>query len=241
LRRNTRHMLKSAMGLLSVAGLAGSPAAAQTHLSIHVTSIFSGNILSITGLGDLGGGVGHGTYQLGNCSYNGVNRSYCVVDGAYVETAGSNNPGATGVFTWRMSWLGSGPNPISVKSNAPGSNVTTLHSVPAGSFFEVFLGNGLYANLDFGAPDTPNPLGGALNWQAFLTAGATCTGLPPGCSVSDAMLSTGANIQSPLSAFDMQLDYRTNVVPEPSTTALLGVGLLAMAVQGYRRRNRLQA
>ena len=228
-------MAAASMLLLTLA----TPARAQ--YKIQATNITSGNVLAYFGLGDLGGGVGHGTYQLGSCGFNGVNRTYCTTTGSYAELAGSVNPGATGTFTWRMSWAGNFANPIQAASVSPGSNTLNLFSVPNGAFFEVFLNNGLYANLDFGAPDTPNPQGGSLNWQAFLSATPTCTGSPATCSVGDVGLANGSSISSPIAQFDMQLDYPGNVpptvTPEPTSTVLLASGFVLVGA-GYRRRRR---
>jgi hypothetical protein len=234
--RHLKHALAAAAACASIA----APAAAQ--VKIQATSILSGNVLALYGLGDIGGGVGHGTYQVGSCAFNGgANRSYCTTSGSYVETAASVNPGATGTFTWRMSWAGNGPNPIQTRSTSPGSNNAVLYVVPPGSFFEVFLGTGLYANLDFGVPDTPNPTGGALNWQAFL-GNAVCTGNPPACSVGPVLLTNGATISGSIGQFNMQLDYPRGqvptVTPEPATVALVAGGLALVGAWGGGRRRR---
>ena len=153
---------------------------AQSTISIRATSFTSGNFLGYIGQGDAGDGLGQGQYQLGTCSYDGVGRTNCLASGSYQELAGSVTPGATGTFAWRMTWLGNIPHPILARSTSLATpDILGLSVVPTGAFFEVLLGNGKYANRDFGAPDTPNPTGGSLNWQAFLTGNATCTGAPP--------------------------------------------------------------
>ncbi len=231
-----KHVIAAALGIGAAIGFAND-AAAQSTTSIRATSITSGNFLGYFGLGDLGGGVGHGTYQLGSCAYDGLSRTNCTTAGNYIELAGSVSPGATGTFLWRMTWLGNVPNPIQAKSISPGNNTLNLYSVPNGAFFEVTLSTGLYANLDFGAPDTPNPSGGVLNWQAFLTQNPTCTGAPTTCSVGDVGLSNGSQIFSPLGQFNMQLTHPAQVVPEPSTVALFAAGLVGLAALSRRRRS----
>ena len=79
---NIRH-LKGALAAVACCASLAAPAGAQ--LRIQATNIFSGDVLAYYGLGDLGGGVGHGTYQLGSCAFNGVNRTYCTTTGSYVE------------------------------------------------------------------------------------------------------------------------------------------------------------
>lgn len=135
-----------------------------------------------------------------------------------------------------MTWLGNVPNPIQARSIAPGSNTLSLYAMPNGAYFEVTLSTGKYANLDFGAPDTPNPSGGVLNWQAFLGPNASCTGSPNSCSVGDIGLKNGSSISSTIAPFDMQLTYPAQVVPEPSTVVLFGAGLAGLV--GYRMRRR---
>lgn len=203
------------------------------NLSIQSTSFTSGNFLGYTGLGDVGGGVGHGAYQLGSCLFA-AGRTNCTTTGSYLEVAGSANPGATGTYAWRMTWLGNIPNPVEAKSISAGSNILTLLLVPPGAFFEVTLSNGGYANLDFGAQDTPNPTGGSLNWQAFFGQ-ATCTGNPPNCGVGSVGLTNGATISGTISAFNMQLTYPTSTVPEPSTLLLCAVGIALVAARRARR------
>ncbi len=233
--------LQCALAAVACSVLLASPARAQ--IRIEATDMTFGNLLTYAGRGDLGGGVGHGVYQLGSCAFDGIGRTYCTVTGSYVETAASLNPGATGTFTWRMSWAGSGANPILARSISPGDNTLVLHSVPAGAYFELLLGNGRYANLDFGAPDVPNPTGGQLNWQAFASSSAECSGEPATCSIGQVGLTNGATLTSPLGMFAMQLDYRDGVpplttVPEPATVALTGAGLAMMGAWGARRRRR---
>ena len=234
------HIRHLTCALAAGACCALSAAPAEGQLRIQATSIASGDVLAYYGLGDLGGGVGHGTYQLGACAFNGVDRTDCTTTGSYVETAASVHPGATGTFTWRMTWMGNGSNPIQASSVAPGSNNLALYSVPAGSFFEVLLGSGLYANLDFGVPDTPNPTDGTLNWQAFASPNAVCTGGPSSCAIGAVGLSNGSSFTSPIAAFDMQLDYPGSVLPtttpEPTAIVLLAVGLGLVGVGGARRR-----
>jgi hypothetical protein len=234
--------LKRALATLACCASLAAPAGAQ--IRIQATSFTSGNVLAYFGLGDLGGGVGRGTYQMGDCAFDGVGRTYCTVAGSYVELSNSLNPGATGTFIWRMSWLGSGPNPIQARSNSPGDNSLVLHNVPSGAFFEVFLGNGLYANLDFGAADTPNPTGGQLNWQAFASPAAVCTGSPATCSIGAVGLTNGATLTSPLAPLAIQLTYPGNVVPittvpEPATIALVAAGLAVLGAWGSRRRGQV--
>jgi hypothetical protein len=233
--------LTSALAVVASLALLAPQAGGQ--MRIQATGFSSGNVLGYYGLGALAGGAGHGTYQLGSCAYNGVDRTFCTAMGTYVETAGSLNPGATGTFTWRMSWAGSGANPIQARSLTPGNNQLVLHSVPAGAFFELFLGNGMYANLDFGAADVPNPTGGQLNWQAFASPAATCTGSPATCSIGAVGLANGSSIVGPLGNFTMQLDYPAGVpvstVPEPATVTLVAAGLALMGAWGSRRRKQI--
>src|SRR5262245_28839145 len=102
---------------VAIVGVTANSARAAT-ISITATSIATGNFASYQGLGDLGGGVGHGFYQLGTCAFDsGANRTNCLVTGSYQEIAGSVTPGATGTFTFRTSWLGNVANPVQARSN----------------------------------------------------------------------------------------------------------------------------
>lgn len=233
MRNTARRVALSAIGVMLMMSGSIRSSSAQ-NLSIQSTSFTTGNFLSYAGLGDLGGGVGHGTYQLGSSCLFAAGRTSCTTTGAYAEVAGSANPGATGTYSWRMTWLGNIPNPVEAKSVSAGSNILSLLSVPPGAFFEVTLSNGSYANLDFGAQDTPNPTGGSLNWQAFFGQ-SSCTGSPATCSVGSVGLTNGATISGTMSAFNMQLTYPSSTVPEPSTLVLCAIGIAAVAARRVRR------
>jgi hypothetical protein len=225
----------------ALAGILMSGAAAEAAtISIAATSVTAGNLLTYEGLGDLGGGVGHGEYLLGtpaSCSFDGT-RTNCLVSGTYTEVAGSVNPGATGIFTFRTSWLGNVPNPIQARENVGTAllNDVVLHVVPPGAFFDLTLSGGYYGALDFGAQDTPNPGGGVLNWQASIFQ-PLCTGNPPGgCSVDNVGVAAGTTMSGQISPFTMQIDFPTAAeVPEPSTVILLGAGLAIVAFRRLRQ------
>ncbi|MBV9879971.1 MAG: PEP-CTERM sorting domain-containing protein [Gemmatirosa sp.] len=244
MHRNTPWPLSHTLAALACCAALAAPAGAQ--LRIQATSIYYGDALTYTGLGDLGGGVGHGRYQLGGCSYsyNGLDRTFCVAIGTYVELAGSVAPGATGTFLWSMSWSGDGPSPVEARPTAPGGGGLDLYYVPPATYFEVLLGNGLYATFDPGVQDTPNPAGGVLSWQAFLAPSGVCTGGPSTCAIDAVGLSTGSSISAPLAELDMQLDYPGGVLPtstpEPASLALLAAGLAVFGAWRYRRQSRAE-
>lgn len=214
-------------------------ASADAALIVRSTDAVGG--LSYTGIGATspGNGVGSGFYQVGACSFDGANTT-CSLTGSYTETAAStNNPGGTGSFLFEQIFPGT-TNPITARSQSPGSNSVFLLGLGSG-FFRLTL------TPTSGAPITgvfpATPFSDSIGFSLFLTSAAACTGLPAmvACSIANVGLNPGSNISGPIGeAFftvpDSLIPIDPNPIPVPGAIALFASGAAAFAAAKRKRR-----
>ncbi|MGV6819353.1 MAG: VPLPA-CTERM sorting domain-containing protein [Parvularcula sp.] len=219
---------------LGATAIAGSAQAAL----IATASAPSGS-LRYEGLGELtpGSGIGTGFYQLGDCAFDG-SQTVCTVSGSYVEDASSTlNPGDTGTFVFRQIFSGA-VNPVTARSDAPGSNSLFLNSL-GDAIFEIDVttsGGATYSGI-FPAM----PFSDSIGFAAFVGPSVSCTGLSPStpCSISNVGLTPGAVLLSNISPFQFSLPdsiLMADPVPLPAAAWLFGTALVGAGAARRRRQ-----
>ena len=197
--------------------------------------------LLYTGIGETmpGNGIGSGFYQVGACSFDGTNTT-CSLTGSYTETAAStNNPGGTGTYVFEQIFPGT-TNPITARSQTPGSNSVFLLGLGAGSFR-------LTLTPASGTPITgifpATPFSDSIGFSLFLTPQAVCTGLSSmvPCSIANVGVNPGSTISGPIGeAFftvpDSIIPVDPDPIPVPGAIALFATGAAAFAAAKRKRK-----
>ncbi len=210
--------------------------------SDNVSNTFSGSISGVGGISK----TGAGTLSLtGSNIYTGpttVNQGKLVVDGWLTSSAVSVNSGGT---------LGGTGNLTSVTVNAggnlaPGDSLGTL-SASGG----LILSGGAVMDYELDTPSTSSMISAGsltLNGQQFSDFNFTWSGnfgrgIYPLIAFGSTSGSLGAITSGTIDGFPATLavqgnDLVVNVVPEPSTAALLAVGVAGLIGRVWRRRFR---
>jgi hypothetical protein len=207
-------------------------ALAQAQLVGDSTST-SGDLV-YSGLGAAAGGLGQGTYELGNCGFSGGTSS-CTLSGNYVaDPTSTSMPGSSGKFSLVETWAGSGVTPIiaqSVSSSTP--NVLEIQTLGASGLFTLTVdptGGGQYTGV-FPAAVFANSIG----FSAYYGYGAqapTCTGLTASeaCSIAEVGLVKGATITGPIPQFYFSMPAVDLTTPPPAKAPELDAASLSGAL-----------
>jgi len=133
--------------------------------------------LTVTGT-DINGN-GTGTLTWSDCSYNGTETT-CNLTGSFTGL------GPGGTWNFQLIYPGNGPSPV-MATIPPGSNEFTLSLQSGSALFTFNESNGTTTKF----PNVTDQLN-------FVQSLITCTGNPPGCSVSGVGQTPGATITGPV-------------------------------------------
>jgi hypothetical protein len=228
------------IGLFAITGLLlAAPAIHAATISVNLGQSAQNYLLTGTGTN----ASGDGTYinTQGSC-VAGVGSTTCSLTGSYTGTT----PGFTsGTYDFITTYLGVGPSPVVSESNGVGSDSFFYDAFPtsANVTMSVVLDDVSGTDSDIALFGASGFVPGA-GWF-FTNVTATCTGLGAlPCTQFNVGTVAGATQTGPVTiavSFDTAdvtpVTTAPSAVPEPSTLALLGTGIVSLA--GAARRKML--
>ncbi|MDJ0929198.1 MAG: hypothetical protein QNJ73_16290 [Gammaproteobacteria bacterium] len=190
--------------------------------------------LSYVGLGERMAGSNQGsgnfTYGFEDCMFDGVNTT-CTVSGEYTESAGSNDPGATGSFVFRQIWTGDGVSPFIVESAEPFGNVVQGVTLGGATLeVDIFADDG----RTFTGITPADPFANSAQFSFIGVIPGACTGLDAGvqCSLGQVGLVPGAMFTTDVDVFFITIP-EAGIIPVPAAVWLFGS---ALGLLGWLRR-----
>jgi uncharacterized protein (TIGR03437 family) len=168
--------------------------AAAPQLHAIVTLGQSTQNFGLTGIGGNSQGEGQSVMSWGSCAFDGTNTN-CTLSGSYTNSSATATLGASGTYSFVITYAGKGTFPLNAVSTTPGGNMFTASAT---------------SNFSLVITLTPANLP-AVNFYSFynfnfvfIASLDTCTGVSAAsCNVGQVGLTPGATIVGPITgSFD---------------------------------------
>ncbi len=165
----------------------------------QVTLGASAQNFTLTGIGGNTSGAGQSVMGWGSCAFDGTNTA-CTLSGPYTYAGAAAALGASGTYSFVVSYAGQGTFPLNAVSQSPGSNL----------FYASATGNYNFSITLTPASGAPVHFYSFANFQV-LYSNATCSGTAVSiCGIGQVGLTPGAVITGPVTGtFDPAPSIRT--------------------------------